>query len=76
MFNHLEDTGDAQILRGKQKRGECNMKKYEPEALVASSRYRVYFPTLPVEIQRDVYSRMRVLLEEEKRWCDKGNYMI
>ena len=50
------------------------MKKYEPEALVASSRYRVYFPTLPVEIQRDVYSRMRVLLEEEKRWCDKGNY--
>ena len=43
------------------------MKKYEPEVLVAVSRYRGYFPTLPAEIQRDVYSRMRVLLEEEKR---------
>jgi len=31
-------------------------------------------PTLPAEILRDVYNRMRVLLEEEKRWCDKGNY--
>ena len=50
------------------------MKKYEPEAMVAISRYRVYFPTLSVEIQRDVYNRMRVLLEEEKRWCDIGNY--
>ena len=50
------------------------LKKYEPEALVAISRYRAYFPTLQAEIQRDVYRRMHVLLEEEKRWCDKGNY--
>ena len=50
------------------------MKKYEPEAMVAISRYRVYFPTMPLEVQRDVYNRMRVLLEEERRWCDKGNY--
>ena len=50
------------------------MKAYRPEKLVAISRYRKYFPTLPVEIRKDVYSRMHVLLEEEKRWCDKGNY--
>ena len=50
------------------------MKKYEPKALVAVSRYRKYFPSLPEEIRRDVYKRMRVLLEEEKHWCDKGNY--
>ena len=50
------------------------MRKYEPEALVAVSRYRKYFPVLPWEIKRDVYSRMSVLLKEEKRWCDKGNY--
>ena len=41
---------------------------------MAVSRYRVYFPTLPAEIRRDVYAMMRVLLEQEKRWCDNGNY--
>lgn len=50
------------------------MKAYKPEKLVAISRYGKYFPTLPAEIRREVYSRMRVLLEGEKRWCDKGNY--
>ena len=42
------------------------MKQYTPEKLVAISRYKVLFPTLSPEIQRDVYSRMRVLIEEEK----------
>ncbi|MBQ6235764.1 MAG: hypothetical protein IJK54_07570, partial [Clostridia bacterium] len=50
------------------------MKQYTPEKLVAISRYKTLFPTLPKEVQGDVYDRMRVLLEEEKRWCDKGNY--
>ncbi len=50
------------------------MRKYEPEALVAVSRYKKYVPTLPEKIQRDVYAMMRELLEQEKRWCDKGNY--
>ena len=50
------------------------MKKYEPEALVAVSRYQNYFPTLPKDVQRDVYARMRELLEEEKTYCDKGNH--
>ena len=50
------------------------MKKYEPEAMVAASRYQNYFPTLPKDVQRDVYVRMRELLEEEKAYCDKGNY--
>ena len=50
------------------------MKKYEPEALVAVSRYQNWFPTLPKDVQWDVYARMRELLEEEKAYCDKGNY--
>jgi len=50
------------------------MKKYEPKQMVASSRYQNYFPTLPAEIQQDVYSRMNDLLMEEKEYYDKGNY--
>ena len=50
------------------------MKQYTPEKLVAISRYKVLFSTLSPEIQRDVYSRMWVLIEEEKQWCDQGNY--
>ena len=49
-------------------------KEYKPEKLVAVSRYQKLFPTLPKEIQQDIYNRMRDLLIEEKRWCDKGNY--
>ena len=50
------------------------MKKYEPKELVAVSRYQKYFPNLPASIQLDVYARMNELLEEEKAYCDKGNY--
>ena len=50
------------------------MKKYEPEKLVAISRYRNYFPSLPNEIQYAVYTRMDELIAEEKEYCDKGNY--
>ena len=50
------------------------MKKYEPKALVAVSRYQNYFPSLPAELQRDVYARVDELLIEEKAYCDKGNY--
>lgn len=49
-------------------------KRYTPEALVKTSRYAKLFPTLPADVRRDVYARMAVLLEEEKRWCDAGNY--
>ena len=38
------------------------MKQYTPEKLVAVSRYNALFPTLSPDIQRDVYSRMRVLI--------------
>ena len=47
---------------------------YTPEKLVAISRYQNYFPTLPAKIQNDTYARMSELLEEEKEYCDKGNY--
>ena len=50
------------------------MKKYEPKALVAISRYLNYFPSLSAQFQRDVYARMDELLIEEKAYCDKGNY--
>ncbi len=40
------------------------MKKYEPEALVAISRYQNWFPTLPKDIRQDVYDRMRELLKK------------
>ena len=50
------------------------MKKYEPKALVAVSRYQNYFPTLPESVQTDIYGRMQELIEEEKEYCDKGNY--
>lgn len=50
------------------------MRKYIPKEMVAISRYQNFFPTLPDEVQLDVYSRMEELLIEEKKYCDKGNY--
>lgn len=50
------------------------MKPYTAEKLVAISRYRNYFPTLPEDVRRDVYSRIEALILEEKRYCDQGNY--
>ncbi len=50
------------------------MSQYKPEKLVAVSRYRSYFPTLSKELQGNTYTRMLELLEEEKEYCDKGNY--
>ena len=50
------------------------MKQYIPEKLVAQSRYQRYFPTLPEQVRHDVYARMSELLEEEKAYCDQGNY--
>ena len=62
------------MLTNGDKRDVEPMKQNTPERLVAISRYKKLFTTLPGEVQRDVYDRMRVLLSEEKRWCDKGNY--
>ena len=50
------------------------MKKYLPGKLVAVSRYRSLFPTLSEDVRTDVIRRMGTLLEEESKWCDKGNY--
>ena len=46
------------------------MKKYEPKALVAVSRYQNYLPSLPTQLQRDVYARMDELLIEEKAYSE------
>ncbi|MEE0955121.1 MAG: L-2-amino-thiazoline-4-carboxylic acid hydrolase [Eubacterium sp.] len=50
------------------------MSRYVPEKMVKISRYRNFFPTLPDDIQKDIYARMSELIEEEKQYCDKGNY--
>lgn len=47
---------------------------YTAEKLVEISRYQNYFPTLSKDIQDDTYERIRELLQEEKEYCDKGNY--
>ncbi|MBR1496536.1 MAG: L-2-amino-thiazoline-4-carboxylic acid hydrolase [Oscillospiraceae bacterium] len=50
------------------------MIQYTPEKLVAVSRYQNLFPTLPGNVQSDIYARIAELIEEEKQYCDKGNY--
>lgn len=50
------------------------MKQYRAENLVAVSRYQKFFPTLSGEIKKDIYARITELIEEEKEFCDKGNY--
>ena len=50
------------------------MNQYTPEKLVAVSRYQNFFPTLDETVRRDVYARIAELLDEEKEYCDKGNY--
>jgi hypothetical protein len=50
------------------------MTEYSPKKLVATSRYRNYFPTLSSNIQKDAYERINGLISEEKQYCDKGNY--
>ena len=49
-------------------------KAYTPERLVAISRYQNYFPTLDEDIRQDIYRRIAELIEEERAYCDKGNY--
>ncbi len=51
------------------------MKAYKPESLVAVSRYQNYFPTLPADVQKDVYARMEELIEEEKQYCDNSAFI-
>ena len=50
------------------------MIEYKPERMAAISRYQKVFQTLPGEIREDIYRRMETLIEEEKEFCDKGNY--
>lgn len=50
------------------------MKPYTPEKLVAISRYQHYFPTLPEDVWREIYRRMEALIQEEREYCDSGNY--
>ena len=50
------------------------MNRYRPENLAAVSRYRNYFRTLPTDLQTDALVRIAELAEEEKEYCDRGNY--
>ena len=42
--------------------------------MVAISRYQNFFLTLDLGIRQDIYARMAELIEEEKAYCDMGNY--
>ncbi len=50
------------------------MGQYKPEKLVSVSRYRNYVPTLSRDLQAETCARIGELIEEEKEYCDKGNY--
>ena len=50
------------------------MKPYTAERLVAVSRYRNYFPTLPEDVRRDITRRIEALILEDKSYCDQGNH--
>ncbi len=50
------------------------MKQYLPEEMAASGRYQNYLPTLPEEMRKEIYARMAELIEEEREYCDRGNY--
>ena len=57
-------------------KGGEHIKPYIPEKLAAISRYQNYLPTLPQEIQQELYARMGELIEEEKPYCDKGRISL
>ena len=70
-----EIIDDIKQFFGMQKNGErLHMNQYTPEKLVAVSRYQNFFPTLDETVRRDVYARIAELMDEEKEYCDKGNY--
>ena len=49
------------------------MKAYEPRRLAAISAWND-FPSLPDEIRENVSTAYDELIEEEKEYCDTGNY--
>lgn len=50
------------------------MKEYLPQKMIASSRYKVLFASLDSGKQKRVLVRLMQLVEEEREYCDKGNY--
>lgn len=51
----------------------CQM-KYEVEKIIKKSRYANFIPTLPEDVRKDVKTRIGELIEDEKEYCDKGNF--
>ena len=50
------------------------MKSYTPLKMIHAGRYRRCFDTLMPSVQQDVLQRMERLTNEERQWCDDGNY--
>ena len=48
--------------------------KYKSDIMIKKSRHINYFNTLDKEIQNEVLKRIDELAQEEKEYCDKGNY--
>lgn len=49
-------------------------KKYVGKDMIKASRMITYFSSLDPKIQDEVVSRIDELVQEEKEYCDKGNY--
>lgn len=49
-------------------------KKYEPEKMIAKSRFRDYYATWEPDNRLDLMSRMSQLLEENSEYADAKNY--
>lgn len=51
------------------------MKKYEARAMMRSSLYFSFFKKWDKTTQNQVLRRIKELIEEEKDYCDNGNYL-
>lgn len=50
------------------------MKKYEARFLIKKSLYYRLFKSLNQSLQEDILKRIHRLIQEEKIYCDRGNY--
>lgn len=50
------------------------MKKYEARFLIKKSLYYRLFKSLNPSLQEDILKRINLFIQEEKIYCDRGNY--
>jgi len=50
------------------------MKKYIAEKMILNSIYKSYYNTLSFDIQKQIIKKINTLINEENKYCDRGNY--